>query len=204
MPVDLPTGREDFDLAASAYRKAAERGFAPAMNNLGSTHVSGLFGSAQRSDGALWILRAARAGNPFGAVNATLLYFYWSGNGVRPDSAEARRWSEWTGEDVNPKDLAYPTLEHTSMVLRSGLEPRLFWTIREAAKRRIPLGASFTPLRPDPRLPAFSPVIRYLRIDASHPRPFCCLKSFPENVMMSPTPAERGGVRECVWHVQSY
>src|SRR3974390_172247 len=162
MPVDLPTGREDFDRAASAYRKAADRGFAPAMNNLGTMYVSGLFGSATRGDGAQWIIRAARAGNPFGAVNATLLYFYWSGMGVRPDSAEARTWSEWNGEDVNPKDLAYPTLEHTSMVLRSGLEPRLFWTIREAAKRRIPLGVDFTPLHPDPRLPTFSPVIKHL------------------------------------------
>ena len=99
MLVDLATGREDFDLAASAYRKAAERGFAPATNNLGSMYVSGLFGSAQRSDGALWILRAARAGNPFGAVNTTLLYFYWSGNGFRADSAEARRWSERNGEE---------------------------------------------------------------------------------------------------------
>jgi hypothetical protein len=42
------------------------------------------------------------------------------------------------------------------MVLCSGSEPRLFWTIREAANHRIRLGVSFTPLRPEPGLPTFS------------------------------------------------
>lgn len=154
--VNLPAGHEDFESAAAAYRKAANRGFAPAMNNLGSMYVSGVFGSAQRDEGAQWIIRAARAGNPLGAINAALLYT--GGIGVPANPGEAIRWGQWNGKGVNPGDLAYPTLEHTRMALSGDIEPRLLTAIREVSKRHIPLGMSFKPLQADARLPTFQSV----------------------------------------------
>lgn len=152
---DLPDPKlsEDFELAESAYRKAAERNFAPAMNNLGAMYVSGVFGSARRWDGVPWLIRAGHADNPFGAINLALMYS--DGLGVPRDAAEATRWGEWKGERVNPLDLAYPTLERTRMALGGDMEPWLLATIREAGKRHIPLGASFKVLPPDPRMPTF-------------------------------------------------
>jgi hypothetical protein len=151
-----PNVREDFERAKGAYRKAAERGFAPAMNNLGQMYLSGVLGPARPEDGAALILRAAEAGNPLGAINAALIYN--GGMGVPHDDSKAARWGQWSGERVNARDLVYPTLEHSRMVLAGNVEPQLLVSIREVAKRHIPLGAGFKPLRPDPRLPTFSSV----------------------------------------------
>lgn len=156
-----PNVREDFELAAAAYRKAADRGFAPAMNNLGQMYIGGVFGSARRQDGAAFIISAAEAGNPFGAINATLIYT--AGMGVQRDDGEATRWGQWNGEGVNARDLVYPTLEHSRMALSGQAEPRLFAVIREVSKRHIPLGVSFKPLRPDPRLPTFRSVTEQIK-----------------------------------------
>lgn len=159
-----PNLREDFNLAEGAYRKAAERNFAPAMNNLGAMYVSGVFGSARRWDGVPWLMRAGQADNPFGAINLALMYS--DGLGVPRDAAEAARWGAWKGAHVDRRDLAYPTLERTRMVLGGGIEPQWAAAIREAAERQIPLDVSFTPLRPDPRLPTFRQVQEKLRAPA--------------------------------------
>lgn len=148
-----PNVREDFELAEAAYRKAADRGFAPAMNNLGQLYTSGVFGSAKLADGARWIIQAAEAGNPFGAINASLLYT--SGMGVPRDAEQAARWGVWTGESTNPRDVIYPTLEHTSMVLSGASERPLVWQIRKTMETHEPLTVTFRPLQPDPRLPTF-------------------------------------------------
>jgi len=161
-----PNLHEDYDLAEAAYRQAAERNFAPAMNNLGAMYVSGVFGVARRGEGAQWLLRAGQAGNPFGAINLALIYS--GGLGVPQDAAEAARWGQWKGERVNPRDLHHPTLERTHMVLGGDAEPRMYAAIREAARRNIPLDASFKPLAADPRLPTFRQVQEELRRAAPH------------------------------------
>jgi TPR repeat protein len=145
--------REDFERAEHAYRMAADRGFAPAMNNLGQLYTTGVFGSAKRADGAEWILRAAKAGNPFGAINAALIYT--GGIGVSRDAEQAIRWGGWNGELTNPHDVIYPTLEHTTMVLTGAAERPLVLGIREIMKTHEPLNIRFKPLQPDPRLPTF-------------------------------------------------
>jgi hypothetical protein len=162
-----PNVREDFELAESAYRKAAERGFAPAMNNLGQLYTGGVFGSTRRADGAQWILRAAEAGNPLGAINASLLYT--DGMGVPRDTAQAARWGRWTGENTDRRDLAYPTLEHTTMVLSGTSERPLVWQIRKTVETREPLNVTFRPMQPDPRLPTFHDVQKTLQ-EAGKPR----------------------------------
>jgi hypothetical protein len=159
--VPEPKLREDFELAEQAYRKAAERGFAPAMNNLGQLYMSGALGSPDYEGGAQWILRAAQAGNPFGTINASLIYT--GGMGVPSDTEQAARWGHWTGDHTDPRDVAYPTLEHTTMVLSGSSEPPLVAGIRETMKSHKPLTVAFKPLQPDPRLPTFHSVAKKLK-----------------------------------------
>jgi TPR repeat protein len=155
-----PNLRDDFERAEAAYRKAAEHGFAPAMNNLGQLYLSGAFGSQRRSEGVPWIMRAADAGNPVGAVNLSLIYT--DGMFVPRDPALAARWGKWIGDRVNPRDLAYPTLERTHMVLAGAIDRQFVAQIRENAKRHEPINVKFTPLQPDARIPTFKQVQKQL------------------------------------------
>ena len=155
---DRPGGLRPRRLVLS---KAADRGFAPAMNNLGSMYGQRpiRFGAACGSFAPLApAIHSAPSTRPC-----------WSGTGSGP--IPPRREGGVSG------------MARTS--IRKSVQPG---KASQLTRRAVFL--------------ASSSIVE--RIGASHPRPFCCLKSFPENVMMSPTPAERGGVRECVWHVQSY
>jgi TPR repeat protein len=156
-----PRLRDDFERAEVAYRKAAELGFAPAMNNLGQILLSGAFGSARRSEGVPWLVRAAEAGNPVGAINLSLVYT--DGMTVPRDLAQAERWSHWTDKITDPRDLRSPTLERTNMVLAGTLERPLVAAIRAKAKTKEELTVTFKPLPPDPRVPTFEAVRKALK-----------------------------------------
>jgi hypothetical protein len=156
-----PELHDDFDRAEAAYRKAAERGFAPAMNNLGQILLSGAFGSARRGEGVPWLIRAAEAGNPVGSINLSLVYT--DGMTVPRDLAQAERWSHWTDKITDRRDLASPTLERTNMVLAGTLDRPLVAAIRAKAKTKQELTVTFRPLPPDPRLPTFESVRKALK-----------------------------------------
>jgi TPR repeat protein len=151
-----PKLRDDFERAEAAYRKAAERGFAPAMNNLGQIYLNGVFGSARRGEGVPWLVRAAEAGNPVGSINLSLVYT--DGMTVPRDLAQAERWSHWTDKVTDPRDLASPTLEHTNMVLAGTLDRPLVAAIRAKAKTKEELTVTFRSLPPDQHLPTFESV----------------------------------------------
>lgn len=155
-----PNVREDFDLAIAAYRKAADRGFAPAMNNIGQMYLSGVFGSRSFGDGAAWVMRAAKAGNPLGAIN--LAFAYTDGRGVPRDANEAARWGQWTADKTDPRDLAQPTLERTAIIFRGDIDVHLAAQIRDKAKTGEAMTSKFRPLQPDPRLPTFKSVTEKL------------------------------------------
>lgn len=156
-----PNVREDFDLAIAAYRKAADHGFAPAMNNIGQMYLSGMFGSRFFADGVLWVTRAAKAGNPLGAIN--LAFAYTDGRGVPRDTDEAARWGQWTADKTNPRDLARPTLERTAIIFRGDIDAHLAAQIRDKAKTGEAMTSKFTPLQPNPHLPTFSQITKKLR-----------------------------------------
>lgn len=152
--------KPDFNLAATAYRKAAERGFAPAMNNLGQLYSNGVFGPAGPGsplldEGFRWMLRAAEAGNPVAAMNVSLAYR--EGRGVARDAAKASHWATWTAEKTEPHDLSEPTLSRTNL-FGMPLPPELRAHIRASAKAAQPVTTNFRPLQPDPRLPTFGSV----------------------------------------------
>ena len=142
----------NFELAMTWYRRSAEGGFAPGMNNLGQMYLSGR-GSRQDHDAAFrWHLAAARAGNPVGRMNVAIAYS--AGHGVAPDAVEAAKWTAWMPNDGRAADLLEPTLART----------KLFGTIlpereRELLRASAKVGAAVTmtmrPLQADPSLPTF-------------------------------------------------
>ena len=77
----------NFELAMTWYRRSAEGGFAPGMNNLGQMYLSGRGGRQDHDAAFRWHLAAARAGNPVGRMNVAIAYS--AGHGVAPDAAEA-------------------------------------------------------------------------------------------------------------------
>jgi TPR repeat protein len=85
--------RENREAAENWYRRAADLGFAPAMNNLGGLQMREGTGKRDPAAAARLFTAAAQAGNPVAGFNLSLMYY--SGLGVRWDTAEADRWAEW-------------------------------------------------------------------------------------------------------------
>lgn len=151
----VPPEMQNFTLAADAYRKAANKGHAPAMNNLGELYFNGAIGQAWPEEGFRWILRAAEAGNPVAAMNVAM--HYRSGWGVSANEGEAERWSTWRGDKSNPPDLSEPTLERTTLQ-GQGLPPQIRDYVRHSVETHQPVTTTFRPLRPNPSLPTFRSV----------------------------------------------
>jgi TPR repeat protein len=84
--------------AVRLYRKAAERGFAPAQNALGLIYEEELkdYGEALK-----WYRKAAEQGDAFGQANLGMMYS--NGRGVPKDEAEAARLIAKAAEQGHPK-----------------------------------------------------------------------------------------------------
>jgi len=152
---DRPNGLEPFARAEEWYRKSAEKGFAPAKNNLGQLYLTGMLHSASREEGFRLCMEAARTGNPVAAMNVALAYS--DGMGVTRDLAEATRWGTWSAKDYDPRDLQEPTLSRTHL-FGTELPPEIRASIRASVESGRPLTSTFRPLPPDPSLPTFSSV----------------------------------------------
>ncbi len=100
----------DFQRAADLYRQAAEKGFAPAMNNLAELYLHGLLPGRDAAEAFRLHLAAARAGNPAAAMNLALDYRI--GQGVARDETEARKWATFTPRSDIP-DIGQLTLSRT-------------------------------------------------------------------------------------------
>lgn len=152
----------NFLTAATWYRKSAERGFAPAMNNLGQLSLSGLIGRRDPVEAFRWHLAAAKLGNYPGSVNVSMAYR--SGEGVAADPAEADRWATWRAPEKLDENTGIGDLTLSrSRVLTNTMPPRERAGVRIAAERREPLTLTLRPLRPDPSLPTFRQVQQNLR-----------------------------------------
>jgi len=155
-----------FRLADKWYRNAAEKGFAPAMNNLGELAVTGVLGGERKLDEAFaWYLAAARAGNPVGAMNVSLAYRI--GEGVIQDTGEAQRWAEFVPAIDSP-DLDDVTLSRTTLH-GSNVDAKLRSTIRNAAVEHKAIGVTFEPLKQSARIPTFHNVSRELSPTPNEP-----------------------------------
>lgn len=152
--------RTQFDQAAAWYRRAAEKGFAPAMNNLGQVYARGLNGSRNPQMAAHYYRMAAQAGNPVAGFNLSMAHL--AGDGVLQNSGEALKLMEWSpAKTYSLADLQRPTLERTRFnggMLAQGLREKL----RSAADSGPPATAKmeFRPLQPVSSLPTFEEVRR--------------------------------------------
>lgn len=154
--------RTNFFAAEQWYRRAADRGFAPAMNNLGQLYLDGLIGKRDPAGAFRWHLAAAKLGNYPGSLNVSMAYR--SGDGVARDPAEADRWATWKAPaNVNKNAGIGDITLSRSGVFGSTMPPRERAGVRIAAERREPLTMTLAPLRPDPSLPTFRQVQQNLR-----------------------------------------
>lgn len=148
------------DAAAEAeqwYRKAADKGFAPAMNNLGELFRLGLGRDPDLVQAFKWYSAAARAGNPVGAWNLAIAYMH--GDGVAHDQAEAERWLTWTPSKNAQGDLGWPVLERTTF-FGSNLLASEVAQIRAAARSNAPMTLTVEAVKRNPALPSFHRVER--------------------------------------------
>lgn len=156
-PDALPQG--NFYRAADWYRKAAEQGFAPAMNNLGELYLAGMGVPRDAAAAFQWHLAGARAGNPVAAINTALDFRL--GRGVAANAAEAERWSAWTARR-GTTDLGDLTLERTKL-FGVGIPAKERALIRAAADQNVTVATALKPLQADPRAPTFRQVREHLQ-----------------------------------------
>jgi hypothetical protein len=147
----------NWDRAMYWYRRSADLGFAPAMNNLAQLYLHLSRERDRRGEAFRWHLEAARAGNPIAAMNVAIAYR--AGQGIAPDAAAADSWSTWHPTNVDPADLAEPTLERTHLFGTSMPKERRT-LIRASARAGSPVELELKPveIKVDPSLPTFSQV----------------------------------------------
>lgn len=141
------------DRAIEWYRKAADKGFAPAMNNLGQIYLLGIGAEPDMAEALKWHLAAARAGNPIGAWNVAVAYS--AGHGVDRNAAQSEQWARWMPTNVDARDMAAPTLERTTL-FGSPLPPEELKLLRTSWKAGASVKLSLSPVARDPSLPTFS------------------------------------------------
>jgi len=112
-PVRPPSDKINIDTAKKWYRKSANLGFAPALNNLGELYMYGVVERPDQARGFELILAAAQTGNPVARWNVSRSYM--SGMGTNLDNAEAASWRTWTRRDANTTDLEEPTFSRTKL-----------------------------------------------------------------------------------------
>jgi hypothetical protein len=139
-----------FSEAALWYRQSAERGFAPAMNNLGGLQAEGLGLPRDTRSAYQWYRAAARAANPVGILNLASAYF----DGETDGSVEAMSsWSEIAPWKAAAEDLQEPTFGRTlwkGKPLPDGRRDE----VRQAAKTQAVFPLQHA-MHPDARLPIF-------------------------------------------------
>ena len=155
----------NFKNAATWYRNAAEKGFAPAMNNLGDLAASGLLGDQNMPEAFAWYLAAARAGNPVGAMNVALAYRI--GQGVARDEPQAQQWANFVPAIDSP-DLGDFTLARTTLH-GSNLEAPVRSSIRNAAAGHKAIAVTYEPMKPSVGIPTFHEVSRELNPTPKQP-----------------------------------
>ncbi len=90
---------EDHAQAVEWYRKAADRGYAPAQSNLGLMYELGLGARQSNAEAVAWYRKAADQGYALGQNNLGIMYA--NGLGVAADEAEAIAWYRKAADQGN-------------------------------------------------------------------------------------------------------
>lgn len=109
----LPEYHAHIDQAESWYKKSAERGFAPSMNNLAQIYAMNPVRKPAYNTALKLYRKAAEAGNPIAHWNIGMTYS--AGKGVQADHREAEKWWTWTPSDYDEAQFDWPTLERTHL-----------------------------------------------------------------------------------------
>ncbi len=132
-------------MAESWYRRSADLGFAPSMNNLAMLYSrSTLF--SDRADLAREYLKAAHEiGNPIAGWNYLLTYPHEPG--LPPIPTDPTQWREWTWTPTEGvrRQLARPILERTFAVA-GGFSDTEHHGLRQSAKMGEPVTFKVKPL----------------------------------------------------------
>ncbi len=100
------------DAAIEWYKKSAEKGFAPAMNNIAVIYKHRANDEKYYRDLSYkWHLAAANAGNPMATI--AMYTIFKAGDGVEKNEFYADNWKYWDPKRADPLDLSSPTLERT-------------------------------------------------------------------------------------------
>ncbi|WP_224407632.1 tetratricopeptide repeat protein [Afifella sp. IM 167] len=127
--------RREGEEAIAWYRRSAEAGFAPAMNNIGEAYLGGFGVVADEGEAYRWKLNAAKAGNPVGAFYLA----FATGASVKGSAGgdDRQRWSELRATAADGRDLAEPTLSRTK-----NIGAPLSWRSRQALRMAAENGTS--------------------------------------------------------------
>jgi hypothetical protein len=115
---------QDLFSAESWYKKSAQQGFSPSMNNLGILYLylpSDPYALSNKENKEIeedqkafyWVEGAAQVGNPVGQMN--LAYALLTGDGLPQNLAEAEKWMNWTPTSANSADFEESTLKRTRL-----------------------------------------------------------------------------------------
>ncbi len=132
--------------AIAWYRKSAESGFAPSMNNLGLMYSLGIAGTPNDEKAFRWYLASAKAGNPIGSMN--LMQTYQLGRGTIRDPEEAAKWSLWRPVHGLTSDLESPTLRRTLLLGGPERPAKVQDKLRYAAQAGEPVVLQISSMRP--------------------------------------------------------
>ena len=99
----LPKTEKYYPEALSVYRRAADAGYAVAMNNLGIMYQNGNGVAKDVSEAIVWYQKAAAAGNSVGMYNLGAVYA--NGNGVSKDYTQAIAWYRKAADAGNPDGM---------------------------------------------------------------------------------------------------
>jgi TPR repeat protein len=105
------------ETACGWFRRAADLGYAPAMNNVGECYLHGIGFTRSGLAAVQWHRAGALAGNPVAAMN--LLQDLKDGLGGKADTAAADSWTGKRLAELNPSDLDESVLAYT---LRAGVQ----------------------------------------------------------------------------------
>jgi TPR repeat protein len=103
--------------ACGWFRRAADLGYAPAMNNVGECYMHGIGFTRSGLAAVQWHLAPAQAGNQVAALN--LVQDFKAGLGRQSDAAAASAWINKRFEEMNRSDLDDRILAYT---LRAGAQ----------------------------------------------------------------------------------
>jgi TPR repeat protein len=106
--------RQDFSAASRWYRKAADRGYPPAQNNMGGLYEAGAGVRQDQQQAVQWYRLAAGQGHSGACLN--LARAYASGKGVTLEAETAYFWAVLASD--RQSDVAGLSLEQFTQQLR--------------------------------------------------------------------------------------